>query len=302
MSNLIAHHVAESHNPKKNARPTCLKENVASRSTSPATNRAASPPPPPPPPPPLMLPLRVHSTDKAGAATTDTTETMTTPPITAPTTTPSPALCVTSTTAVTTTSTATTAVTTTSTATAAAATLLPPPTVFDRAAVSLTNMFSPDQSPLTTPPTTPSTTPMNELHLIAHPLPPLDGVAPSTNLRQELLKRKISNARNEAECSAHHRRHHQRRHHRHRTNMIATNSSSTERTQEETWSPNQGHLCFRMLWWFLYSVFLTFFVFVGEILPAIQEGVLRASRVFLSAPSPRGTCKEDREEVSRGSA
>lgn len=38
---------------------------------------------------------------------------------------------------------------------------------------------------------------------------------------------------------------------------------------------------FTFVWWMLYPMFLLFFLFAGEILPAMQEGVLRASRVFL---------------------
>ena len=38
---------------------------------------------------------------------------------------------------------------------------------------------------------------------------------------------------------------------------------------------------FTVVWWMLYPMFLIFFVLAGEILPAMQEGVLRAARVFL---------------------
>jgi len=125
---------------------------------------------------------------------------------------------------------------------------------------------------------------MAELHLNGSPV--MTGFAtPSqtpvdigvSNLRQALLRRKASTSgggssgaqpattRQSKERAAH---------------------SSKETEQDSHW-PNQSvSVLFKMLWWCIYTCFFTFFIFVGEILPALREGVLRAFRAFLNAPVP----------------
>jgi hypothetical protein len=149
---------------------------------------------------------------------------------------------------------------------------LPPPTAFDRAALSL---FSPDHSPLSTPPTTPATTPMCELHLNEKvPLVPLDNIGiPPSKLRQRLLRRRRT-IPNVATANADNK---------------ASRPAAQQEKEKETWPRVHGPLVFRTLWWCLYALLFTFYVVAGEILPAIQEGVLKASRVFLRAPLEEDT-------------
>ena len=157
---------------------------------------------------------------------------------------------------------------------------LPPPTAIDRAALSL---FSPEHSPLNTPPTTPATTPMIELHLNDQPsFTSLDnsGIPPS-NLRQQLLRRTLPKTASAEE----------------ENKVTRTAAQTTKETGLEPWPLVQGPLVFRTLWWCVYALLFTFYVVAGEILPAIQEGVLRASRVFLHVPAP---VKEEKDGEPSG--
>ena len=159
---------------------------------------------------------------------------------------------------------------------------LPPPTAVDRAALSL---FSPEQSPLNTPPTTPSTTPMCELHLNGQPqFTSLDnsGIPPS-KLRQQLLRR----TRPRAAVAQ-------------KPQSDQTDAHVILEKEPERWPPVEGPLMFRVFWWCLYALLFTFYVVAGEILPAIQEGVLRASRVFLNAPASVVAVEEEESEGNVG--
>ena len=158
-------------------------------------------------------------------------------------------------------------------------------------------LFSPDESPLQSPLTTPSTTPMCGFTLNSPNLVPatpsgtplhnnhLDLNAGSTNLRQALLKRRRTESSTSAASSM-------------TTSPItpSNNDIISKDHDEIEWPSNDGPICARIFWWCLYTCYFTFFVFVGEILPAMQEGVIQASHVFLRVPTKKNKKLNEKED------